>query len=164
MTAQDLKQFKDLLKETFFEFKEKFRQEIKIDIDLAFDEFRQEEHAYIKQMFDEFKQVNKKERRIELAQFTEEVLLPAIQNLIKQEIAPLKNKMEGLGGISRIVTKDYCDDKQSDLRGDVLANRKKDSARLDALIQMQYKKDSLTDKEIEKLEKMRGFAPLPAEI
>lgn len=109
----------------------------------------------------------------QLDKFTEEIILPAVENIIedklKFELEPIKKNIEYLkmeiGALkTRYPDKAYLDDKLSDLRGDFLANRKKDSARVDEYIKINYQRGNITKKDVEKLDKLRAFAPLPVSL
>ena len=101
--------------------------------------------------------------RTEIGNALEEVVLPELVTL-KTDVAELKTDVAHIKGQlnTRYPDKAYLDDKINGLRGDILAARKQDSARLDKHILFHYKKGHLTDKEVEELERMRPFAPLPA--
>ena len=101
--------------------------------------------------------------RTEIGNALEEVVLPELVTL-KTDVAELRTDVAHIKGQlnTRYPDKAYLDDKINGLRGDILAARKQDSARLDKHILFHYKKGHLTDKEIEELERMRPFAPLPA--
>ena len=101
--------------------------------------------------------------RTEIGSALEEVVLPELVTL-KTDVAELKTDVAHIKGQlnTRYPDKAYLDDKINGLRGDILAARKQDSARLDKHILFHYKKGHLTDKEVEELERMRPFAPLPA--
>ena len=100
--------------------------------------------------------------RTEIGSALEEVVLPELVTL-KTDVAELKTDVAHIKGQlnTRYPDKAYLDDKINGLRGDILAARKQDSARLDKHILFHYKKGHLTDKEVEELERMRPFAPLP---
>ena len=115
--------------------------------------------------------------RTEIGNALEEVVLPELVTLktdvaelrtdvaeLRTDVAELRTDVAHIKGQlnTRYPDKAYLDDKINGLRGDILAARKQDSARLDKHILFHYKKGHLTDKEIEELERMRPFAPLPA--
>ena len=78
---------------------------------------------------------------------------------LKADVAELKIKVGVL--TTRYPDKAYLDDKINDLRGDILAGRKLDSARVDKHISFHHQKGALSDDEVEELYAMRPFAPLP---
>ena len=108
--------------------------------------------------------------RTEIGSALEEVVLPELVTLktdvaeLRTDVAELRTDVAHIKGQlnTRYPDKAYLDDKINGLRGDILAARKQDSARLDKHILFHYKKGHLTDKEVEELERMRPFAPLPA--
>ena len=153
MTAQDLKQFTKVMQSEFQVFAKQNRKERRAELSA-------ELSAFAKQ--------NRKERHTDLAQFTKSVLLPAmetmIDNKLEEKLQPLLVESSKQINESRFVSKDYCDGRRSDLRGDVLAARKRDSARVDAHIKIHHRKGHLTDSEVKKLDKIRDFAPLLVKI
>jgi hypothetical protein len=100
---------------------------------------------------------------LELGEFAEVVLLPAVERIVERivddKIEPLK---QDIGQIkTRYPDKAYLDDKICGLRGDIISWRKKDGVRLDKLIFFQHRKKFLTKEEVKELDAMRDFAPLP---
>ena len=85
---------------------------------------------------------------------------------LKSDVAGLKSDMTELKtkvGVlqTRYPDKAYLDDRINDLRGIIVQGRKQDGARLDKLIAIQQKKKYLTDADVQELERLRTFAPLP---
>jgi len=85
---------------------------------------------------------------------------------LKSDVAGLKSDMTELKtkvGVlqTRYPDKAYLDDRINDLRGSIVQGRKQDGARLDKLIAIQQKKKYLTDADVQELERLRTFAPLP---
>ena len=85
---------------------------------------------------------------------------------LKSDVAGLKSDMTELKtkvGVlqTRYPDKAYLDDRINDLLGSIVQGRKQDGARLDKLIAIQQKKKYLTDADVQELERLRTFAPLP---
>ena len=85
---------------------------------------------------------------------------------LKSDVAGLKSDMTELKtkvGVlqTRYPDKAYLDDRINYLRGIIVQGRKQDGARLDTLIAIQQKKKYLTDADVQELERLRTFAPLP---
>lgn len=115
--------------------------------------------------------------RTEIGDALEQIVLPALVTLktdvgrlkedvgqLKEDVSRLKDDVGHIKGQlnTRFPDKAYLDDKLNELRGDILKGRKQDSARLDKLIAFQRQKKQITDEEVQILETMRPFAPLPA--
>jgi hypothetical protein len=150
MNREDLQQIKELLHE---EVPSMVRAIIKEEVpSMVRTIIREEVPSMIRTII-------KEEVPLILGEWTEEVILPAVERIVDSKIEPLR---QDIGQIKiRYPDKAYLDDKICGLRGDIISWRKKDGARLDKLIFFQHRKKFLTKEEVKELDAMRDFAPLP---
>ena len=97
----------------------------------------------------------------DLADFTEETLLPAVERIIDKKIDekvpsivhPIVNK-------AKLELMDHIDVKIADLRGDVILLLRKDERRFLHLVDILYKKKLLDERDIKSLEDLQLFPKL----
>ncbi|OGY44123.1 MAG: hypothetical protein A3B89_03185 [Candidatus Buchananbacteria bacterium RIFCSPHIGHO2_02_FULL_40_13] len=80
-------------------------------------------------------------------------------NKMNQRFDKVENRLDKVE--STMVTKDYLDDKLSDLRGDLVILMRKEDTKLTALVSLMEKKQLLTSEEAGKIITMEPFARNP---
>ena len=93
--------------------------------------------------------------KTELAEFTEETLLPAVERIVEDK---LENKLNAKFGEFRHEIKSYIDDKLADTKGDIIAvikgEKERDRSFKEKVVEI-FKRNKLTDKkETELLESL----------
>jgi len=102
--------------------------------------------------------VTKKELRETLGEFTNQVLLPAIENIVDDRIDKRVPKIIDEKNAKLVYTlKEYIDEKIADLRGDIIVLLRKEDRRLLRLIEILYQKEILNQKDIKVIEELQIF-------
>jgi|SRR3989338_3838056 len=94
-----------------------------------------------------------------LGQFTEDVLLPAISNLVREEMKPLEKRLDRVEQRlnTDMVTKEYLDDKLGDLKADIIVMMRKEDQKLNLLVDVLRQKQLLSNEEAEQVLALRPF-------
>ncbi|HTK60651.1 MAG TPA: hypothetical protein VL283_05625 [Candidatus Baltobacteraceae bacterium] len=84
----------------------------------------------------------------EMSRVIDDNLMPRIEDLITEELAPIKATM---------VTKSYLDDKLADLKSDLVANDRKLEKKTDILVDTLVERRALKPSDVDRLEQARVF-------
>lgn len=82
----------------------------------------------------------------------------SIETRLDRRIDSLETKVDSLA--SKMVTKEYLDDKMADLRGDLVVLTRKEDMKVRALIEVMEKKKLLSKEEVKKILSMEPFPQL----
>lgn len=91
----------------------------------------------------------------EMGRVIDDNLMPRIEDLLKEELAPLKSDIVRIE--SAMVTKSYLDEKMGSLEGKLIAQDRKLEHKTDALIGTLAERRALTASDLERLEQARVF-------
>lgn len=75
---------------------------------------------------------------------------------VRNEISDVRNGLHEVR--SSMVTKDYLDDKLSDLRGDLVVLTRKEDTKLHALVGVLHDKHVIDDSDVRRVERLEPFA------
>lgn len=88
--------------------------------------------------------ITKKQLTETLGEFTENVLLPAVSSMMDEKI-------------QNLVTKDYLDEKLTDLKGDLTVLMRKEDRKLGALIELLKNKKIISDDDAKQILSLEPF-------
>lgn len=91
----------------------------------------------------------------EMGRVVDDNLMPRIESLITEELAPIKERLTTIE--ATMVTKSYLDDKIADLKSEFVANDRKLEKKTDVLIDALTGRRVLKPSDIERLEQARVF-------
>jgi len=91
----------------------------------------------------------------ELGRVIDDNLMPRIEDLIDEKLAPIHSEINGIK--ASMVTKSYLDDKLADLKSDLIGHDRRLEHKTDALIGTLADRRVLTTPDIERLEQSRVF-------
>lgn len=100
----------------------------------------------------------------DLAEFTEETLLPAVERIVDEKVDGVEKKLDGVKAelsekinTVKLELMDYVGDKITDLRGDIILLLRKEDRRFFHLIKILHGKQVLDDEDIKIIEELKIF-------
>ena len=110
------------------------------------------------------KSVQKPLTKKDLAEFTEETLLPAVERIVDERIDGVEKRIEGVKtelsqkiNTVKLELMDYVGDKITDLRGDIILLMRKEDRRFFHLVKILHGKQVLDDEDIKIIEELKIF-------
>lgn len=100
------------------------------------------------------KQSEKPLTKKDLAEFTEEVLLPAVEKIIDERI---EAKVLGMLNKAKLELMDHFDDKIADLRGDIILLLRKEDRRFWKLTEILRQKNILNEDDVKTIGELALF-------
>lgn len=91
----------------------------------------------------------------EMGRVIDDNLMPRIEDLLKEELAPLKGEIAEIK--ATMVTKSYLDDKMADLKSELIAQDRKLEKKTDTLVDTLVDRRVLKASDVDRLEQARVF-------